>query len=201
MLWQDEVLDTVPEEVFDDLANLAANSCDAPIGLISLGEEDRQRFKARTGITVSETARDNSFCAHAILDDELLVVPDATKDKRFKSNPLVTGSQNIRFYAGAPLITPDGHALGTRCVLDSNSERNAPAPEPKWRACEPRSPATRSRRTLRQAFAPLAQPAPHTRPNLSAFRLPRHRKPDGASNCLSQLRAFRLPFSPTVRQP
>ena len=119
VLWQYEVLDTVPEEVFDDLADLAANICDAPIALISLVDEDRQWFKARTGITISETSRDISFCAHAILDDELLVVPDATKDKRFKNNPLVTGPQKIRFYAGAPLIAPGGHALGTLCVLDN----------------------------------------------------------------------------------
>jgi GAF domain-containing protein len=119
VLWQYDVLDTVPEEVFDDLADLAAHICDAPIALISLVDEDRQWFKARVGITASETSRDISFCAHAIMNEGLFVVPDATQDKRFKHNPLVTGSQKIRFYAGAPLITPDGHALGTLCVLDS----------------------------------------------------------------------------------
>jgi len=123
VLWQYDVLDTVPEEVFDDLTDLAAHICEAPVALISLVDENRQWFKARVGTSLKETSRDISFCAHAILNDDLLLISDASKDPRFRDNPVVKGPMKIRFYAGAPLITPDGHALGTLCVLDKKPRK------------------------------------------------------------------------------
>lgn len=118
VLWQYEVLDTVPEQLFDDLTELAAVICEAPIALISLVDEHRQWFKSRFGTSVQETSRDVSFCAYAIQQPDLFIIPDATLDARFSSNPLVISDPKIRFYAGAPLTTPDGYSLGTLCVID-----------------------------------------------------------------------------------
>ena len=119
VLWDYEVLDTVPEGIFDDLTELAALICGAPISLVSLVDEDRQWFKSKFGTSVSETSRDISFCAHALSGQGLLIVPNATRDRRFSSNPMVVSDPKIRFYAGAPLVTPDGYVLGTLCVLDT----------------------------------------------------------------------------------
>jgi GAF domain-containing protein len=112
------ILDTHPEDRFDELTRLAALICGTPISLISLVDEDRQWFKSKTGLDVCQTPREEAFCAHAIMSPELLLVPDASQDPRFATNPLVLGDLHVRFYAGAPLTAPNGHHLGALCVID-----------------------------------------------------------------------------------
>lgn len=123
-----DILDTEPESGFDDLTRLAAQICQTPAAFISLIDENRQWFKSCFGFERAETARDVSFCAHTILDSQkVLIVEDAAGDERFRDNPAVTGAPHVRFYAGAPLVTPEGFALGSLCVIDYVPRRLEPS--------------------------------------------------------------------------
>ncbi|QNA46338.1 GAF domain-containing protein [Lacibacter sediminis] len=124
-----ELLDTPGETEFDELRELAAQICNCPISLITLIDKDRQWFKSKQGIAESETSRDVSFCSHAILNNEIMIIDDAASDERFFDNPLVTGDMNVRFYAGAPIISPTGQNLGTICVIDTRPRQLTTAQE------------------------------------------------------------------------
>jgi GAF domain-containing protein len=120
------VLDTASEERFDRITRIAKRFFDVDICLISLVDAKRQWFKSRQGLDAHETSRCVSFCGHAILDDEIFIVDDATDDPRFNDNPLVTGAPDIRFYAGCPIKGPFGYPIGTLCLIDSKPRSMPP---------------------------------------------------------------------------
>lgn len=122
-----KLLDSLPEQMFDDVVKVASSVCGAPIALVSLVDSDRQWFKAAHGLDATETPRSQAFCAHAILEpQQTMMVPDATQDARFQDNPLVTDGPHIRMYAGTPIVTHSGHAVGTVCVIDSTPRQLSP---------------------------------------------------------------------------
>lgn len=150
---------------FDDIARLAAFICETPISLITLIDTNRQWFLSQTGINACETSREASFCAHALIGTEMLVVEDAQTDARFTHNAMVIGEPFIRFYAGAPLLTPDGYALGTLCVVDTIPRTLTSAQKDALRSLSrlvmTQLEVTRMKRELRilkQSFVPRLAP-------------------------------------------
>lgn len=157
-LYDYDVLDTDAEKVFDDLSQLAAHICDTPITLISLVDPDRQWFKSTIGLDAKETPRDIAFCAHAIHQQEIFEVEDTLEDPRFFDNPLVTSAPSIRFYAGTPLITPTGHAIGTLCVIDNKPNKLT---EKQRQALEVLGRSVISQMELRKSVKQLKQANQH----------------------------------------
>jgi len=159
------ILDTPIEAAFEDITRIAAHVCGAPIAVVNLIDENRQWFKSEIGLGVRETPLDTSICAHAILQSDFMEIPDTEQDDRFRLNPLVTGAPHLRFYAGALLKTPEGHALGTVCVLDTRPRTLDDAQRATLRAL---ARQTMAQLELRRALA-VADRANRSRSHLMAI--------------------------------
>jgi len=134
LLRQYQILDTAAEQVFDEITALAASICQTPICLLTFVDRDRTWYKSSVGMQGTETPREMTFCAHAICQNDVYVVPDTRADQRFADNPLVTGEPSLRFYAGMPLLSPEGLAVGTLCVLDRKPRALTPEQVDKLKA-------------------------------------------------------------------
>lgn len=196
------VLDTGPEEPFDDAARLAAQVCETPVALVSLVDAERQWFKARIGVEASQTPRSVAFCAHAILGRDLLEVPDAAADPRFSGNPLVTGAPHVRFYAGAPLLTADGHALGTLCVIDHRPRQLSPGQRQALAVLAKQVVAHLELRRRVRELSALAEERERDRAEGEKVRAERDRAEAVVRETVAFASAPRLPLPPTVpRRP
>ena len=125
-LHESQILDTPSEDIFDEVTRMAADLCQVPVAAITLIDAERQWFKSIVGYDVRETSRAVAFCAHTILQPDVMVVPNMLEDDRFAANPLVTGDTSVRFYAGAPLVTSEGYAIGSLCVIDRRPRELTP---------------------------------------------------------------------------
>jgi GAF domain-containing protein len=150
------IMDTAPERSFDAITELASFICEVPIATIALVDDRRQWFKSKVGVEGSEDPREVSFCAHTMYQTSLMVVEDARTDERFASNPLVTGNPHIRFYAGAPLISPGGYGLGSLCIIDRTPRKLSPE---RGAALEKLATVVVSQLELRRVSHDLAQAA------------------------------------------
>jgi two-component system, NtrC family, sensor kinase len=158
-LKQYSILDTLPEQIYDDVTALASLICGTPISLVSLVDADRQWFKSTVGVAVRETPRSLSFCAHTIGTATTLVVKDAQQDPRFMANPAVVGPPGIRFYAGAPIVEPGGHILGTVCVIDTTPRTLSPIQIAALEALARHAMALMEMRRIVEANSRAANPA------------------------------------------
>jgi GAF domain-containing protein len=159
------ILDTLPEQIFDDVTALASMVCGTPISMVSLVDADRQWFKAAVGTEVRETPRSLSFCAHTLGTARTLIVKDALQDPRFMNNPAVTGPPGIRFYAGAPIVERSGHVLGTVCVIDTTPRSISPIQTAALEALARHTMALMEMRRTIEAYSRAENPTNEPSPN------------------------------------